>query len=217
MTKGEMQVHQDLYHSSIAKARLEYKSGRYREALQCAMRSWSHINGMMQYERKYEGRESFSIEGILMVINLAPLLLDLESLNGLEALLKNERRIVKSTTEDVASQLSDARDAVWDAHRLWDFLEGHAGVRQDELRLHLGETEQKWESLTATWETMGFILRVPECGSYRLSLATQLDLQTLGKCPECAAVAAAPKSVFLQKVECPTCHSDVEFVLLGDA
>lgn len=217
MTKVELQSHKERYDACIAKARLEYRNGCYMQALQSGTSSWPYIAGMIQYERKYEERKSFTFEGLRIVFKLAPLLLDLESLSQLEVLLKNERRIVKSTPDDLLALLSEARDMLWNAHSLWDYLEGHGGVRQDELRRRLGRSQDQWRALAETWETMGLIVRIPDGSSYRLSLATQMETEIMGKCPACGAVAAAPKSLFLENAECPTCQSDVMFVLLSNA
>lgn len=215
MTKSEMHSHQSLYHASISKSRLALRNGEYPRALEFAESSWQYIDGMMQYERKYEDRESFSIEAISIVLKMAPLLLQISSLTNLEVLLKNQKRIVKNSHDDLAVQLSAATELLWMAHRLWDYLEVNAGARQDELRRRLGGDQDQWRALAEGWEKMGLITRRPDRGSYSLFLSTQMNIETLAKCPGCGAVASAEKSLFLEHVACPTCHSEVSFVLLG--
>jgi len=93
MTKAEMEAHRAQYYELIAKARAARQDGRYREAVELAMSSWEYVDGMMQYERKYDDKKFSSIEGIDLVLEYAPILFDAESLDKLEFLLKKQRRL----------------------------------------------------------------------------------------------------------------------------
>ncbi|MES2794278.1 MAG: hypothetical protein V4719_31985 [Planctomycetota bacterium] len=214
-TKAELLSHQLEYHRLIASARLAQRNGQTQQALELAESSWPFIDGMMQYERKYENRESFTIDGIEIAFKLAPLLLQLEILDRLEALLLSQRRIAKNATTDVVEQLSAAKQLLSRAHRLWDHLEQFGKVQQDQLRRDLGGSQDEWRALAEVWESMGFITRFPSRGSYRLSLVTEMDAEILGKCPACGNFAEAPKILFLETTACPECHADVMYVLLG--
>jgi len=61
MTKAEMEHHQQKYQSLMADARAAERAGLYRKAIEKALASWEHIDGMMQYERRYESKEFRSV------------------------------------------------------------------------------------------------------------------------------------------------------------
>ncbi|HVP11023.1 MAG TPA: hypothetical protein VMV94_07530, partial [Phycisphaerae bacterium] len=127
MTKAEMEAHRAQYYELIAKARAARQDGRYREAVELAMSSWEYVDGMMQYERKYEDKEFNSVEGIDVVLKYAPLLFDLDSLNRLEDLLKDRRRIERDTSADMGDKLAKATAMMWEARRMWNYLEREPG------------------------------------------------------------------------------------------
>jgi hypothetical protein len=217
MTKADMQSHRDAYYACISEAKSAHKLGHFRQVVTSAVSSLDHIDGMMQYERKYENKESFSIEGIDLALKYAPLLFDFETLDKLETLLKTQRRIAKHGPANLEHGLSHARAAMWEARRFWNHLESHGETRQDQIRSTLGGDQHQWRVLAEAWQEMGLVSRTPENGSYRLSLSTDMDRVALGKCPACAAVAKAPKTKFLEKRHCPKCGATVLFVLLARA
>ncbi len=214
MTKAETEIHREEYHALISKARCAEQEGLYREALDLALSSWDHIDGMMQYERKYDNREFVNVEGIDLVLKYAPFLFDFQSLDRLEALLKTQRRIERNTSEDLSDDLSMARTLMWETHRLWNLLEQNSEWRQDELRPALGGDQDRWRSMSETWEKMGLIRRTPDGRSHRLALYTQMRAAILAKCPSCGAVVKAAKAKLLESVLCPNCRQRVLFVLL---
>ena len=118
-----MEAHRVQYHLVIAKAHAAEQAGLYREAIASALSSWDHIDGMMQYERKYEEASVSNFDGIDLVLRYAPLLFDFESLDKLESLLKNQRRIAKNSTGNLSERLGPARELMWVAHRVWNDFE----------------------------------------------------------------------------------------------
>jgi hypothetical protein len=215
MTKIEMERHRAAYYQHLSDATSALKRKAFREAMVSAVHSWDHIDGMMQYERKYESKESFSIQGIDLVLKYAPLLLDFESLDKLDALLKSQRRIAKNASANLEDAIARARATMWDAHRLWNQIESQAEVSHDKLRTELGGDQDRWRSLTEEWQEIELITRLPVGGSYRLSLSTDMNEVVLAKCPACGALARAPKAKLLQDRHCPKCTATVSFVLLA--
>lgn len=214
MTKAEMESHQGKYDALMAGARTAQRKGLYRQAVELALSSWEYIDGMMQYERKYEDKEFDSIESIDMVLKYAPFLFDFQSLDTLESLLNSKRRIEKNTAADLGDKLAQARALMWDVHRMWDHLEQHPDVRQDELRQVLGGNQDKWRSMAEMWEKMGLIHRTPEGGSYRVKLSTRLGEVISAKCPSCGSLADAPKGMLLEELACPECKETILFIFL---
>lgn len=215
MKKADMEAHRAKYHALMSEARLAERAGLYRKAIESALASWDHIDGMIQFERKYEGKGFASIPTVEIILRYAPLLLDFQSLDALEILLKNFRRIERDTSDSLADKLARARARMWDNHRLWDHLERHPDIRQNELRRVLGGDQAQWRSVADAWEKMGLLRRTPEGGSYRVALSTRLGEPVPAKCPSCGEVVKAPKAIFLEKTACPECREDVLFVILS--
>jgi len=215
MKKTEMEEHHTAYHELVAQARSAERIGLYRKAMQLALSSWEHVDGMMQYERKYENAEFETIPAIEMVLRYAPLLLDFESLDALERLLKDCRRIERNTSGSLADRLTIARAHMWDNHRLWDHLERNPGAKQSELRKNLAGDQEYWRSVVEDWHRMGLLRRSPDGGSYALTLATQMGDLVMAKCPACGHTTEGTKAVFLDEVPCPTCTATGLFVILG--
>lgn len=216
MKKAEMEAHHAHYEALMDRARSAEQRGLYRTAVQGALDAWPHIDGMMQYERKYEKKEFTTIPAIDMILKYAPLLFDYRSLNTLERLLKEYRRIERGTSEGLGEKLGHARERMWDNHRLWDYLEMHPGTRQDMLRRALGGNQDMWRSVAEEWEKMGLLVRTQEGGTYRLAISTRMGKVVKGKCPACGAVAEAPKALFLETLPCSDCGAPVLFVILSE-
>ncbi len=213
--KAEMEAHRREYYSLMDRARKALAEGSLREAVALAVASWEHVDGMMQYERRYEDKSFDSIEALDLVLKHAPLLFDSRSLEKLETLLKEKRRIARNTSQDLSQNLADARILMWEAHRLWDHLELESDVRQDELRKTLQGEQGRWQKISEAWADMGLILRIPEGPSYRLAFSTRLKELQLAKCASCGVVGNAPKAIFLDEQVCPKCKTRGFFVLLA--
>lgn len=210
-----MAEHQELYHARMSEARAAEREGLYRKAVESALAAWEYIDGMMQYERRYDDADFASIPAIEMILKYAPLLFDFHSLEKLGGLLKECRRIEKNTSESLGDRLVRAQERMWGNHSLWDHLERHPEARQDELRTVLGGDQETWRAVAERWEKMGLLRRTPEGGSYRLALITRMGQVVPGKCPTCGEVVEAPKSMFLEETTCPECTQSVQFTILS--
>jgi predicted Zn-ribbon and HTH transcriptional regulator len=215
MKKAEMEFHQSQYLELMRRAREAQGQGLYRRAIECALATWEHIDGMMQYERKYRDASFDSVESIDLVLRFAPLLFDFPSLDSLETLLKRQRRIERDTTDDLGARVSQARALMADAHRLWTHLERNPESRQDELAAVLGGDQRRWRSMAEAWEAMSLLRRTPERRSYQLALSTRMGEVVPAKCSRCGTKADAPKAMFLEALTCPQCRSAADFVILS--
>ncbi|MBI3270363.1 MAG: hypothetical protein HYZ53_15245 [Planctomycetes bacterium] len=216
-TKAELETHKTEYYSRMKAALAAREVGRYREAIEWSMDSWAFVDGMMQYESKYEEREFRSVEAIDLVLKYAPPFLHLASLETLGTLLKKQKRIDKLASDDLDARLATARQKLWEAHRLWTHVEQNPNTRQDELRQRLGGDQDEWRAMAESWDHFGILLRTPEGGSYRLQLRTRMDSLVPAKCPRCGLVAKGAKGRLLLHQTCPKCHSKVQFVFLPQA
>ncbi len=212
-TKAETAEDRERYYELVAKAREVLQERRFREAVKIASSSWKHIDGMMQFERKYENKEFSNIEAIDIVLKYAPLLFEFAVLDELEALLKAQRKIDRDASDDLAGNLSEARDRMWAAHRLWNHLEVHQNAKMVELVSALGGSQDTWRALAEAWETMGVIRRTAKDDAHSWTLTTQMNAIVLAKCPACGSGAKWNKAKFLETLECPACRKPGSFVL----
>ena len=186
----------------------------YRDAIRHAFTSWKYIDGMMQYARRYKDQDFNSIETIDIILDYAPLLLNMTLLDELEALLKGYRRIDKNTDVNIRNRLVTARELMWKAHRLWHEIDRSANTNQSGLRKRLGGDQSEWREIISAWESMGLVNKTPLGRSYQLELTTSTGTITRGKCSSCGSIAKAPKAFYLEKAKCPSCSETSMFVLL---
>lgn len=216
-SKSELQGDREAYQTLVSQALSAVQEGLYRVAIDLASASWEHIDGMMQYERKFQDADLVAVEGIALVLKYAPMLFDADILEKLEFLLKSQRRIEKHTPGNLGQDLAEARTRMWEAHRLWDHLERNPDCREEDVSEHLGGDRRQWRSLAESWEQMGLVRRFDDSGSRGLMLVTRMDDAVLAKCSSCGIVAKAAKAKFLIECTCPKCRATVFFVFLpGD-
>lgn len=216
MKKAEMEAHHAQYRACIVAAQSAESRGMYRLAIQSAVAACEHIDGMLQYDRKYGNQEHTSLLAFDLILKYAPLLLDISKLAELATLVDDCARIQKGIDTNVGDLLAGARARLWENHRLFSHLERHPGDPQESLQQRLGGDQNHWRSVAEGWSRMGLLNRVPAGSTYRLSLSTQTGQLVAGKCPCCGHVAEAPKGMFLEEASCPECSSRTLFVLLPD-
>lgn len=212
MKKAEMEYHYHAYQARMDKVRKDVNGGLFTEALKSAFAAWEHVDGMIQYARKYNEREFNSIEAIDCVLKYAPFLFDFESLDSLEQMLKS---IKKNTNISIADRLSGARKLMAEVHKFWNYLEYNHGARQDRLAKLLGGDQDQWRYIAESWERMGLLVRLKEGNTYLLNLQTRMGALTNGKCPRCGSCQKAPKAMLLELTKCPDCSEQVYFVILS--
>lgn len=66
-TKLELESIQNDYKARLEKARSAERNGDYQQVVKLAVSSFDFIDGMMQFQRKYEKRESASVETLELV------------------------------------------------------------------------------------------------------------------------------------------------------
>jgi hypothetical protein len=215
-TKAELQSDAEEYRRRVSAMRKAHHEGRHLDAIIIALAACDYVDGMMQFERRFEKRpEREDVETIHYVLRYAPLVFDLTSLATLSDLLKTQKRIDKNTAADFAKEVEDAFALMWDAHRLWSFLESEGVAAQDKLRVNLGGDQERWRYIAEIWEQMGLVSRLPECNSYRIALRTRITDEVRGKCRQCGATGKAAMGRFLEDITCPRCKLTATFVILA--
>jgi hypothetical protein len=217
MAKNKAQLQSDVahYRAAVAAMRTAHSEGRYSDAVGIATKACDFVDGMMQYELRFESQtERKSVETINYIFQYGPLVFDRIGLETINALLKSQKRIEKNTTADLASELQAAIELMWDAHRLWTLLEQENDAPQDKLRATLGGDQDRWRAIAESWGHMGLVRRIPERGSYRISLVTRIAAEVRGKCASCGATGKAAMGRFLEEIACPKCKTTTKFVIL---
>lgn len=217
MRKEEMAEASEQYAALIDAAGACVGVGLFREALENAVAACDHIDGMLQYARKYEDREFDTIEALDLILAYAPLLLDYRKLNFVEQKLKECRRIERDTKADVRAQLSAARKLLWDAHRLWSHLEENPGCRDHDLKAAPSAAPNDSAGILAAWRKMGLVRCASEGDTVRFTLTTRMAELVRGKCSRCGECTEAPKAIFLSPLSCPSCSARSWFVILPGA
>ena len=214
-TKAELAQDCTEYSRLLTLARNALRQGDIGQAIGFAVSSWPRIDGMMQFERKYSAREFDTVETIEIVLKYAPFIFDKQSLDSLEELLTEKKRIEKNTHDDLAEKLAEARRLMWDARRLWNHIERQPNCRQDELRSALQGNQEQWRGFAECWHSIGLLQRTPESNSYRLAFVTNLEDQAAAKCPACGVVGRARKARLLDAASCPKCKQNVHFLIVA--
>lgn len=212
-TKAELEEEARRYEILLLQARAALQSGNIPHSIQISVQSWPYIDGMMQYERKYNQREFKSVETIELVLKYAPIIFDTQSLETLEELLKSKKRIDKFASADLADKLATANQQLHSVLGVWSHLEQNTGFRQDELRRTIGGDQEWWRWVAEIWESQGYLTREPVANSYRLTLNVNYEEKVFGKCPCCGVKASSKKYHFWKEVACPKCKAAVYFVI----
>lgn len=206
MAKADLVAAQAAYDDDMSAARKAETERQFSRALRYAVSAWDHVDGMMQYERRYEEKDFKSVPCVDMVLRLAPLLFDIESLEHMTLMLKARKGVERHTSDDLGERLERARNRLHEAHRLWSLLEQNTWTRQDELRSRLGGEQEDWRTLADRWEGIGVIERRRESGAVFLRLSTDMDENVPAKCSACGQLNLVQKVRCLGPITCPHCQ-----------
>lgn len=220
-TKSELQADRDRYYEWLTIARNERARGNFGKAIDRSLVAFPYIDGMMQFERKYEprsdaSRDHESIEAIDIVLDYSPYLFRFDAISSVRQLLDKQRRIDRNTTEDLRAKLASATRLMWELRKLWTELE-QAGRLESSIALDALRIERAFLTKDALnpWHACGVLQHDPS-RSY-LELSTQMHAPWRGKCPKCGCVAKGPKRKLLEPVNCPKCKHSVTFTLISSA
>lgn len=213
--KEELQFEKAEYYALLARAKEAEAAGDFPKAVEWAVQSWQYVPGMMQYERKYENREFKSVDTIDVVLEHAPWLFDMGSLNELERLLRSKRQIDRDASDDLAARLREAQGLCRDAVVLWNAIESHPGITIAELGELLGGSAAGRLRVIEAWIRLGALCESREGGARRLSLVTRMDEVVAGKCSECGVSVKGPKRALLPPRTCPKCKRMSSFAIVA--
>lgn len=213
MAKADLQADQAAYDRVLAIAGEAERAGDYSRAISHAIRAWPFLEGMMQFERRWEGATFKSIPCVDMVLRLAPPLLNWSALDQLETLLRARRAIDRSTSDDLADRLRGARALLALAHSIWRHVQANPGASYDAVRADVQGGHSDLRNIIDRWVDMGILVRTGPSSDTRLRLATDLGRAMTAKCSACGENVAMAFRDALHPRSCPKCGDLSEFVL----
>jgi hypothetical protein len=214
-TRAELEFHCGECYSLTDKAQQAINRHGYSEGMRLAVNALLHVDGMMQYERKYECRSIDRVRCIDIILQYAPLLLDADSLDKLAEVLKSQKRIDKNAEADLAKDLELSRAQLRIAHQLWDQLETHPVVTQEQLEQATRTTASNVGAVIHGWQQMGAVIASANGNIRQYSLTTRMGDAVPTKCISCGATGKAPKMNLLDEITCPRCRSSSFFLILA--
>lgn len=183
----------------------------YGIAVERAERTWQHLDGALRY-LKADGRNMPKVFGIEIVLQYAPLLFDAGALVRLEDFCIEKRRILKSFGYNFDPDVICSRQLMKRAQMLWSELERRNQWPSENLRQTFSGDDEEWEQLVGIWTSMNAVVHKSIQGVLHLSLATQMDALTSGKCPRCGTTTTLTKAQMLDRSTCPGCAAIEVFV-----
>lgn len=199
------------YHDLVNKSRSADQSGDWQKAIQLSITAWESIDGMIRYASKYEGTPPSSIEAIDIVLKNAPVVLQSGSMQAVDTLLEQNKRIAR-IAPTLTDKLATARRLMAQAHRAWDCLEQNEVATLQEIRKCLGDDRLDSDSILRIWCAFGLVRHV----SGGFALVTRLASIVQAKCSHCGRSARQPKRHFLVPTACAHCRNTTDFVILAE-
>lgn len=206
-----MEHHHASYKDLIQKALHAERRRAHRDAVEFARQAFEHVDGMMRYAEKYDDRSFDTIDAIDLVLRYSPVLLDKKSLDVVEELLKQSRRIEKKTSQSLASRLEVARKRMSQAYQMWDFLERHSEPQLTDILSAVDVDRTDATRILDDWSSLELVGLETD----RVMLRTRLNAVTPAKCSFCGFVTSAPKAMLFEEITCPDCSALAAFVILS--
>lgn len=211
-SKAELEIDACQHTALMNETRMLHASGKILPSVRMAVSAWPHVDGMLQYERRFGDRQATrAIDSIDFVLSYAPVTFDAEALTELEGLLKSQRRIVKSASTDLVQRLVDAKTLMWSAYSVWTHLERYEGFDLQELESVLGH-DIRWHGVVQTWQHLGMVVCIDAGGRQIVRLATQLNGSLLACCGQCGVRRPMLLTEYLAPIDCQACGCSTFFV-----
>ena len=214
MKKSELEGEWELYGAVANQVQAAETNGLYAEAVRLAVKSFDHLEAAIQYQRRYQERETPSVPTLEVALTYAPVLLDAEALAQVDLLL--ERRSVRTALSEVAEQRERAESVMWLARAVCGHLEQYEKATLSEIHEQVGGDRRTIDSILVILSKAGFCERHGEGRATTFLLITRMDGETRGLCSHCGIVFAAPKQELLVEFDCPSCRRKSQPVILAD-
>jgi hypothetical protein len=205
-TKAELEWNANTFKTLSQQARGLIAEYNYTRAIEIALQSLQFIDGMIQYERRYNKQENVQQSTLAIILNYAPVIFHYRAIDTLEAYLLSTKRVHKTSDIDWLERIVAARQMMTSALNLWQCIE----VDQDYK--HIDNTFRVF--LTDCWLRLGLIAkRTTNVAGF--AFVSSLSERFRGKCSSCGLVCDTTKETLLSDMNCPGCKVSCSMVILG--
>lgn len=205
MSKAHLAAAQVQYDALVSRAMEAESRGDTLEAVRLAQEAWKHLPDMMKFEKKYEEGTFQSVPCIDMVLRLAPPLLDIDALTGVETLLKQNRSIDRDASDDLAARLKEARSRLNSCWRVLRLLETTDGARWLDLQQETQLNEPELRSTIESLFTVGLLKPHASDHPTRFRLNDVLTRAVHATCAACGCSEDLTLDVAVSLDACPAC------------
>ena len=202
-----MEADHGQYMALVSSATTAEWERRYWDAIRLARSAWPHIDGTLQYARRYMAEPLTGVEAIDVVLRCAPVLLDTRSLTAVTTLLAECKRIEREAGK-YADRLDAATVRLGENHRLWSALHQAGEIADGEQPS--AATPEQWGRTSEEWAAVGLVTRA--AGTTRLT--TRLGELVTAKCATCGRAVEAPKGMFFEPLPCDGCGT-VDYLVIA--
>ncbi|MFT3882934.1 MAG: hypothetical protein QM703_25170 [Gemmatales bacterium] len=209
-TKAELEWQRTAFRTYVAQSKEALSQHQYSNAIELAIQSFAFIDGMIQYERRYEQVEDQPYPTIKTVLSYSPVLFRWKAIDEVERLLDSTKRIEKNSQIDWRAKIDHSRRLLGHALETWTNIHARNSATYD------GDQNRRIERvfILSTWENMGYVTKPNENGDLH-SFVSNMEMRTRAKCKYCGDVCDATKATFLADIKCLKCGVTNLFVILG--
>jgi hypothetical protein len=170
--------------------------------------SLPHIVPALQFRKKRDIVPVMpELTAAVTICQFAPPLFEHAAIESLWEYVKSARLLAQHDS-GLLNTVESARRREHYAHVLWNHLEKHPGLLQQDIP---GETEvpdDEAKAIVALWEAWGIVAwRMDDAGD-RLHFCTRLDDETTGLCPGCGVRGKGRKDLFFRLGPCKKCGTE---------
>jgi hypothetical protein len=212
-TKAELQNDQAEYDRLHAAALAAVGRVDFDAALDHCIDSLKHVDGMMQFEKRWEKRQFHSVETIDLLLRYAPILQRRDCLDALTTILAADRRIDRLATADLAALLLEADLRFRRVSQLIDFVGEFGNAAREMLAARYGGPPEEWAALSETLEQVHYLTTVHTGDRLELQRRTDISRDASGQCRNCGTVARAPLEDLLGGCVCQSCGVETDLTL----
>ena len=216
MAKADLEFDHEEYLAALEQAQLAMRTADLADAVAHAVQSFEHVDGMMQFEKRYNDVESVAVDTVSLVIENAPLVFDNDALDKVESLLASKKRIERNAQGHLREKLAAAREAIREVGLVWDHIDRLQESTDAREWFAIPCKTARWRFIVSAWSAMGIIRPVERDGADAFEWVTRMDAATRAKCSSCGTLAKGPRVRLLEPAVCPACRQKVSFVLVGD-
>jgi hypothetical protein len=204
MSKSQQASVRDQYYEIVGKAHAAATKADFITATRLAKQAWNYVIEVMKYEKRYESKTIYSVPCIDLVLRIAPVTMDMQSLEELQALLKSNRAIDREAVDDLGARLDSAKAETLANYDLWKKLS--TTVRLSALTKAQRET-------VGSWILLGLARSESSGDQTNVRRNEPLNRVVAGVCTNCGASRAGVLIDFLCRVACKACGRDSTFFI----